>query len=146
MTFELNAATKADLIEYAREELGLKIDVNKTKEDIRQIVASAIGQTVDADAQEDASPAETAEMRALKAQKRVKIRIFENPAHPRSIFVGVNGVSFVIRPGAVVEVPVSVVEALRNATPTTYRQVEEGGKFKMVAQQSQAYPFEILPD
>lgn len=143
---DVNTATKAELIDYARDELGLGVDSSKTKAEIQDLVSKQLGQTVDADpdAPAEESPVESAERAKLNAQQRIKIRIFESPEHPTRIFIGVNGVSFVIKPGAIVEVPESVVEVLRNAQKTTYRQVDTDRGTEMKQQLAQSYPFEII--
>lgn len=78
------------------------------------------------DMEPNLSPATEAAAKVKKVKKpadRVKIVLEENDdIPPTGLFVGVNGISFLIRPGAEVEVPESVVEVLRNAItsmPTT---------------------------
>lgn len=79
-----------------------------------------------------------------KTADRVKIMLEENDdIPPTGLFVGVNGVSFLIRPGAEVEVPVGVVEVLRNAVmsmPTVDPQTGQvlGYRDRM------RYPFRVI--
>jgi len=59
----------------------------------------------------------------------------------QNIQVGVNGIIYAIKRGAEVIVPVSVVEALRNAVRTVY--VQEGNE--VIASEIPAYPFSANP-
>lgn len=52
--------------------------------------------------------------------ERIKIVLEENPdIPPTGQFVGVNGVGYILRPGEVMEVPLSVKEVLDNAVIDT---------------------------
>lgn len=54
--------------------------------------------------------------KVAKAADRIKIILEENDdIPPTGLFVGVNGVSYLIRAGVEVEVPPGVVEVLKNA-------------------------------
>lgn len=63
----------------------------------------------------------------IPAAKRVTIVVEENDnIPPTGIFIGVNGRSFLIRPGENVDVPIEVVEALNDAVESTPKTDQQG--------------------
>jgi len=142
---DIHTATRDQLIEYGREELGLAIPKNANKDVARDAVAVALGVSVQTDLkQDDKVPVMTRNEAELNKQERVRLRILEGPDLPPRVQIGVNGVMYTIVPGAVVEVPKSVVGVLRNAYRTDYRQEVVEGVPKMSERNSLAYPFEII--
>lgn len=150
MEINVNTASRAEMLEYARTELGLKVEDSATKSELKDLVAKQLGDVVLATNSMDSLMDEmTPEVRRmlgeLRKEKKVKIRIFENKDHPSRIPVGVNGVMFTIKPGAVVEVPESVVGVLENAITTTYSQVyDDRGEPKTIARRQRTFDFERI--
>lgn len=145
---DINTATRDDLVEYAREELGLDVRKNISKSEVLQLVAKQLGVEVTPDS-EAPEPGKVVSMkqRELNKQERVRVRIYEHEDLPSRVQVGVNGVMYTIVPGAIVSVPRAVVEVLRNAQRFTYRQFTGAeGKPEMRKAVGNAYPFEIVPD
>lgn len=151
MTIDVNTATRESLVEYCKEN-GLKVPHNASKADLQQLVATQLGVTVEegsGDLNKELGPDAQRAWANLRKQKKVKIRILENKDHPKRIFVGVNGVPFSIVQGAVVEVPESVVEVLRNAihetiTDEEYLKPDGTRDIRRVSHRAMIYPFEML--
>lgn len=100
---------------------------------------------------EDMSNLDTAVEAAPKVRKvkkpaeRVKIVLEENDdIPPTGLFVGVNGVSYLIRAGSEVEVPESVVDVLRNAV-TSMPSVDPQTGQVLGYRDRMRYPFRIVP-
>lgn len=87
--------------------------------------------------------ARSKEAQEIAKHKRVKILIPSTEAQGgnRPVFVGVNGVSFLIKRDEEVDVPVPVYEVLRNARHTVYKQNDDGS---LVPREVPAYPFSVL--
>jgi len=78
-------------------------------------------------AQAAAAPAEIPVIEIIPANARVTIVVEENDnIPPTGIFIGVNGRSFLIRPGENVDVPIEVVEALNDAVESTPKTDQQG--------------------
>src|SRR5262245_44810011 len=115
-TIDVNQATRNQLLEHAHK-LGLDAPGPMSKQAVKDLIAQHTVQRVvaeGADVPEDPKLVEK-NMKELRKQKKVRIRIHEDPRHPRRIPVSVNGVSYTIKPGVWVDVPEAVVEVLRNA-------------------------------
>lgn len=146
MAIDVNTATRQDLVDFCQTE-GLKVPHNASKADIQAIVAKQLGVSVEAgsgDISKELGPEAKASFLEQQKQRKVRIRVFENKDHPPRIPVIVNGVPYTIVPGAEVEVPESVVGVLNDAIVTSYKQERDGEGFKLVAQKSLAYPFEVI--
>lgn len=151
-SIDVNSATREEMLAFAKDSLGLNPNNRIGKADLQHLIAQHIGTTVDSggnDAEAEAGPEVKKNKAALDAQKRVRIRIHEHPDHPAKVSVMVNGVGYWIKTGAVVSVPESVVEALRNAVQHKPMMVEDDSSLlgmRAVVKQGHAYPFEVLPD
>lgn len=143
-TIDVNTASRNELFGYAKNVLGLAVEATMTKEQIRQLVAKQTGQAMEGESAEAGKQVEK-NLRDLRKAPKKRIRIHENPDHPKRITVCVNGVTYTLKPGVYIDVPEPVVEVLRNAKRTTYRTVEENGKMQTIASDSLAYPFEVAP-
>lgn len=127
-------------------ELGLDVPRGTTKEALRDLVGKQLGVTVNAlDAKDENGPEVEKNLAEQRKQRRVKIRIHEQPNQPSRVPVCVNGVTWTMKAGAVVEVPESVVEVLRNAVQTHIHQTEQDGKIITHTRDGLQFPFEILP-
>lgn len=149
---DVNTAKYNDLLAYAKGTLGLDVPHGVTKPALLQLIAQQTGQKVAAGmGGESAGMVEAGRqveknLKELRKQKKVRIRIHENKDHPKRIPVCVNGVMYTMKPGAWVDVPESVVDVLRNAVITSYSQHEDGsGKIITVGHESLQFPFEIAP-
>lgn len=78
----------------------------------------------------------------LKRSERVTIVVNKGESDPDTIDVGVNGYHYSIKRGVRVEVPMAVVEALKNAVQITYTIDKETGG--MIPHESQAVPYSVL--
>lgn len=85
---------------------------------------------------------ENSDARAIAAQGKRTINIPSTEAADGQapVFVGVNGVHFLIQRDTNVDVPESVLEALRNAKQTVYKLVNND----MVPREVMAYPFSVV--
>lgn len=82
----------------------------------------------------------------LRKQKKAKIMIPSTEHDREPVSVGVNGYVFLIQRDKEVEVPESVVQVLRDAKLTTYRQKkrEDGEGNESIPIVSQRWAFQIL--
>jgi hypothetical protein len=85
--------------------------------------------------------------RELRAQKKIKIMIPSTETQHEPVPVQINGYAFLIERDKEVLVPESVVEVLRNAQFTTYKQIkrEDGEGNQMIPLTSLRFAFQILP-
>lgn len=77
-------------------------------------------------------------MPAKPSEARVTINIAKERGNAGDVFVGVNGVGYQIKRGANVDVPESVVEALRNAITVEY------DPDTMEPREVLSYPFSVV--
>jgi hypothetical protein len=147
MDIDLKTAKYNELFAYAKGTLGLDLPHGITKPALLDLISKQTGKSIAAGTSDEAnepSARVTKELRELRKQQKVRIRIHESPDHPKRIPVSVNGVLYTIKPGAYVDVPESVVEVLRNAEKLTYSQREEDGKIITVEHKSLQFPFEVV--
>lgn len=85
-------------------------------------------------------------VRELRAQRRFKIRINSTDSEQEDVPVGIQGHVFLIKRDTEVVVPESVVEVLRGATKTLFRQRKraDGEGNELVPYQAPRFPFEVL--
>lgn len=78
---------------------------------------------------------------ALDAAPRVKIRIHKtgDKNEQKQVYVGVNGVGYLIKRGEDVDVPEPVMRVLENAVQTVYDYDDDKGM--LVRRDALAYPF-----
>ncbi len=86
---------------------------------------------------------ETMENIDLSHEKTVKIVIHKSETDPKSkvVPVSINGKTWLIKRGEQVDVPLSVLEVLKNASKDTYAQDDNGELVKRVVP---SYPFSVL--
>lgn len=84
---------------------------------------------------------ESSALEMLKAAPKVKIRVHEtgDPNERKDVYVGVNGVGYMIRRGENVEVPVPVAKVLETSIQEVYEFDGEGRH--MTSRNAQKYPF-----
>lgn len=131
---DLMSASKEELREYARNELGLNLHPNSSIETLRAKIAAETGQEL---------PAAPKEAKAAKP-KTVTINI--HPVAGKSgrsdVFVAVNDRTFLIKRGVNVEVPVEVAHVLENAVEDVWERDEEAND--LVKRSALAYPFSYV--
>lgn len=76
----------------------------------------------------------------IAKQPKVKIRIASTESDKSDVFVGVNGVGFLIMRDVDVEVPEAVYEVLNNAKQMLYKSVNG----ELVAREVHSYPFSVV--
>lgn len=140
---DINTATRNQLFAFARTELGLEVKVDMSKQDLQQLVGAQIGQKTSLGESPEPKGLVEKNLRNLRGQKKVTIRIADDPSYPHRVPVSVNGVDFTMKRGAWVEVPEAVVEVLQNAVQTIISQQEVDGKIITTQQHKHAFQFEI---
>lgn len=139
-------ATREQLIEYGREELGIDMPKNTNKPEALQLVCKQMGIEIPSEA--DTGNQNLVDVRAannIRSAPKVKIRIAEHEDHPKVITLSINGYQIAIKPGAVVSVPKPFVELLRNMRQTAFRQhTGEGGRQYQTKHESPRYAFEVM--
>jgi hypothetical protein len=135
MSFDLMAASKDELREYARNELGINLPSNASESTLREKVAAAMGVEIlntAAPAKADAKP------------KTVKINIHKTQGKlgRSDVFVSVNNRDYLIKRGVDVDVPVEVVHVLENAVEDVFEYDEQ--KKDIVRREAHAYPFTVV--
>jgi hypothetical protein len=80
----------------------------------------------------------------LKAAPKVKIRVHEtgDPNERKDVYVGVNGVGYMIRRGQNVDVPIPVAKVLEDSIQEVYEFDDEGRR--MTSRNAQKYPFTYI--
>lgn len=146
---DLNTATAEECIKYAADNLGKRIAANALEATARAKLAEMIAEEsggVNPLVAPAATPAGTNafidkvldQMGPPEAEKRIRIKIFEDKFDKQPVPVGVNGIQFLIKRGLEVEVPAAVVNVLNDAVTTTY------DPETMEAFHTHTYPFQIL--
>ncbi len=131
-------SSKADLIKYAREELGLNPSKDLSPEDLIDLIDKNGGEFVDAS--ESVNQGSTADDDI--ASTFVRLRIFEkaNDEANKEVIVGVNGVFTQIQREKEVTVPYPIYEALKNSV-TIDRKMVDG---ELVERSIQSEPFTVI--
>jgi len=141
---DLKEANIADLRAYARDELGLQIPKNMTKDSIVEAIRES-------DPSFNPEPVDPSEDLPQQVQKKNRLTIMIHKTGEKSgdrdVPVGVNGKVFLIKRGIEVEVPRSVVEVLKNAKETRWEWVPsnnhpQGGE--LVSREALSYPFSVV--
>lgn len=138
---DLKKASKDEIRQYARDELGLTFPPAAGVDTMRSAVAQALG----LDAEDKPKEAKV----VPEADGRIAIVIHKTGEQggDRAVPVGVNGRMYLIKRGEEVRVPAAVVEVLKNAVETKYEWRPDPTKpngGEMVARDAQAYPFSVL--
>ena len=91
-----------------------------------------------------AKPKEATAAKPVGMPTTIRVRIEENPAIPPSgLFVGLNGRGYLIRPGEEVNLPVGVVEVLKNAVESA--PVLKAGTNQIIGfRPRMRYPFTVV--
>lgn len=134
MTFDLMAASKDELREYARNELGINLPSNATEATLREKVAAAMGVEIP-----QAPPNAGADKRKTVT---VNIHKTQGKLGRGDVFVSVNNKDYLIKRGTDVEVPVEVMHVLQNAIEDTF-EYDEVTK-DIVKREVHAYPFTVV--
>lgn len=134
------SSSKREWVEYMRAKHGEDV-LDMTKEEIIKR-ASELENRDYAPTQSPLQP-RTAAAREIAAAKKVKIRITstDDSEGQQPVFVGVNGVAFLIRRDEDVEVPVPVYEVLANARQTVFKQESDG---TLTPREVPRYPFSLV--
>lgn len=141
MTIDVQSATKTQLIDYAKNDLGLELPTTMKLEDLRAAVADAMG----VDLQEPPKAVKVAP--TAERTYTINIAKTEGATGGDDVFVGVNGVGYLLRRGIdIPDVPASVIEVLRNAKEMRYEQRRnpQTGQREMLTREVQAYPFSVV--
>ncbi len=108
--------TKAELCETA-DALGIMYEEAATKAELLSAITAIVNGASDEPQLEQATAGPT-----RKGEDRVKIVIAESERDKQPVQVGVNGTTYLIKRGAEVSVPKSVVEVLKHATQKRWNQ------------------------
>lgn len=147
------SSTKQELLEYLQDEYGETMP-EATKDEILARLSELEGKDLSSQtsASDDSSSpssnggtdkAQSKEQARQRKQKRVRIMIPSSSdiGGNQDVFVGVQGVAYLIKRDEEVDVPQSVVEVLQNAQRTTYTQMEDG---TLRGKKVPAYPVNII--
>lgn len=138
---------KAALRAYARKEFGKTYanDVSHASlvKNLEELSATEEGSTAMAVEVQSAEPAEGG---VPEGRKRIIIHKGEGPLGDKDVFVGVNGVGYLIQRNKEVDVPDGVVDVLRNAVETRYETMRDpaSGAEIMKPYEQLAYPFSVI--
>lgn len=135
---DVMSASKDELIDYARNELGLNLRANASLATLRVKVAEAIGFELPDD------PPAAQEVAAKPATVTINIHPTHGSSGRDAVFVSVNDKSFLIKRGVNVKVPVGVVEVLEHAVEDVFEYDDEAKD--VVKRQTLSYPFTVVPD
>lgn len=140
---DLESASTVELRQYARDELGLSVPRGASDEAIKKLIT-------DTDETQAPVPKPVKVGKEPKLdQPRVKIHIMklDGDTGNDDVYVGVNGKGYLIKRGEDVDVPVEVVEVLKNAVETRYheqRDPDKPNKVALVRRDVHSYPFSIV--
>jgi len=117
-------------LETTAADLGVEFRPNITDAKLAERIKTHLGEPV-------FEPKEGGSVAKRKDGKRYRISIATDSQDKQPVRVGVNGYSYTIRRGEIVEVPASVVEALSHAVQYVYDPAN------MSRQEVLSYPFQI---
>lgn len=144
-------SSKEDVISYITDVMGLAAPEGATKDELYAFIEENGGTIGGSDPEKEKEKAvgSVDPTSGINMGDRVKIRITKTDDSRGSddVFVGVNGVGFLIKRGVAVDVPRDVVGVLRNAVTKKLVEVisENGdntGAFEYI--DVQRHPFEVL--
>lgn len=145
--------TKQDLADYAEEELGVKLDIDKSKDDLITEVRELEKENgIETDEQAPAENKEvTEELAPSKQNGKVVITIHQPPAPDEEsepdthCVVGLNGRNFQLAYGEEITVPYGVYDILKNAKQTKYfTKKDSNGQVQTHSKVVQRYPFSFI--
>ena len=127
----LDNNTKEELIEIAKD-LGINIDARFSETKLREIIYA-----------EKKAESKALSNADIDAQRKVKLLIHKTDGDTGSIDVpvSVNGKTWLIKRGVEVDVPLFVVEVLKNAVKEIY--VQDDVNRGIVMREVPAYPFSV---
>lgn len=147
-------SSKSDMLQYAADELGVKLDENKDRSEIwaeiKEIDASLAEATESVPAGESHVP-ETTDNN--ERPKRVLISLHQPPGSDDPEFepdthvvVGVNGVNYQLAINKEIPVPYAVYDVLRNAKQKKYYRVKDQQSGDMVTKCKEVlrHPFSVI--
>lgn len=133
------ASNKADLIKYAREELGLNPDESLKKDELIALIEANGGQFSGASSS-PAAPVATSDIEKLCASK-VRIKLYDKEGDQnKQLTMGVNGVHYTLMRGKEMTVPYPVYEVLKNGVTIQRTHV----KGELVEREVQTEPFTVV--
>ena len=143
---QLTKMNKDELAALAQERFGEDLSGMKKSEMVENIVI--LQEQAAVQAPETPQPSDAVEITdqtgpvapAAKRKARIVIPAADGELGGEDVFVSVNGYAYQIKRDAEVTVPEEVVETLRNATYTAYREVDG----EMQGRDVQRYPFQII--
>ena len=133
MSIDLTAASKDELREYARNELGINLPSNATEETLRERILAHLNGPVGAKPTASPPKAKAAVINIHKTQGKLG---------RHDVFVSVNNRDYLIKRGVDVDVPVEVVHVLENAVEDVFEYDEQ--KKDIVRREAHAYPFTVV--
>jgi len=150
---KLEEKTKVELIEYADSALGLNLKPAQSKEEMIEIIlhnSQGVDQVADIVSKEDTQA--VLKGRKGKGPGRGKIRIMiarsAEDKKQRPVFIGHNGVGYLIPRGKEVDLPAKVMPALYDAVELQQSWDDEvqsaTGLGALVMREGQSYPFSCI--
>lgn len=144
----LNTATKEEMKQYARDELGIALPLTMNEATMRQKIRDRMAELGVSDAHAPNSETVcTAKGDSTKAGKRknyvtIIVAKSQEKGGGQPVFVGVNAKGYTIPRGIPVAVPNFVEYALRQAIQTVYDWDEE--TLKLTAREVPTYPYNVV--
>jgi hypothetical protein len=140
-------AKKDDIIKHITEVMGLAVPDGATVKELLAFVVENGGEVEGSDDTESGPGIDAASGINLRDRVNIRIQKTSDKNGGEDVFVGVNGVGFLIKRGVTVSVPMAVVHGLRDAVTkqlveTLDANGDATGAFEY--QDVQTYPFEIL--
>lgn len=139
MSIDLNTASKAEMKEYGRDELGLTLTMNMSEDTMRQRIRD---QLTELGRPEPEKPINLGQKGKEASYVEINIAKSKEKGGARPVPVGVNGVMYTVPRGKNVLVPPSVEYVLRKAVATTYEQDDETGQ--MHDTDSLRFPYQVV--
>lgn len=139
--FNLATAAKPILKAYAKNELDLSLTLNMNEDTMRQKI---VARCKELGVEPPVAEVETRHEKAQKITKRIKIMIPKSDKHDgeEPVFIGVQGVSYLVPRGIEVKVTPAIVEVLKNAITDNVTQDPDTGEVHH--NEVPTYPFNIL--
>ena len=150
----INQATHAELLQFARNSLGLNLPPNTKMETLRARISAAwakdyinLAEEVAETPQKGRQPfPQTAEQEEPdRGMVKIKIAITEDAGGADAVPVGVNGKIMLIPRGKEVEIPYAYFEVLEHAIAHKYDPMPDGG-MNPVPREVPTYPFQVIHD
>jgi hypothetical protein len=129
-----NKSSKAELLKYVREDLGLNPADDATKEDLLDLIKRSGGQISSAP---DSSKSESA-----GGTNYVRLKIFDKADDPtKQVHICINGENTIIKRNVEVTVSQAVYSMLKNAV---YTDIKQGQNGELIETEMQREPFTVI--